>query len=104
MSDLNEACRTRQQSESRLHTCTSSYTGTTVSSSKVVASVVSSQLRSEVQFSCSTPVNSEVLIDPLMLKIDDHLSNPYVDITESCSVDNEPPAKKLKNLMLRKSS
>ena len=97
-SDLNEACRTRQQSESRLHTCISSCTGTTMSSSKVVASVVSSQLQSEVQFSCSTPVDSDVLIDPLMLKIDNHLSNPYVDITKSCSVDNEPPAKKLKIL------
>ena len=65
----------------------------TTSLSKVVASVVSSQLQSEVLFSSSTPVDSYVLIDPLMLKIGDHLSDPYVDITESCSIDNEPPAK-----------
>ena len=67
-----------------------------MSSSKVVASVVSSQLQSEMQFSSSTPIDSDVLIDSLMLKIDDHLSNPYVGITESCSVDNETPAKKQK--------
>ena len=76
----------------------------TTSLSKVVASVVSSQLKSEAQFSSSTLVDSDVLIDPVMLKIDDHLSDPYVDITESCSVDNEPPAKSKRYLILRKSS
>ena len=39
-----------------------------------------------------------------MLKIDDNLLNPYVDITESCGVDNEPPAKKEKCSKLSKSS
>ena len=47
-----------------------------------------------MQFSSYTPVDNDVPIDPLMLKIDDHLLDPYVDITESCIVDNEPPAKK----------
>ena len=58
--------------------------------------MVINQLQSEVQFSSSTPVDSDVPIDPLMLKIDDHLSDPYVDITESCSVDNKASAKKQK--------
>ena len=53
-------------------------------------------MQSEAQFSSSTPVDSDVPIDPPMLKIDDHLSDPSVDITESCSVDDEPPAKKQK--------
>ena len=43
-----------------------------------------------------TLIDSDVPIDPLMLKIDDHLSDPYVDITESYNVDNEPPVKKQK--------
>ena len=37
-----------------------------------------------MQFSSYTPVDNDVPIDPLMLKIDDHLLDPYVDITESC--------------------
>ena len=52
--------------------------GTTTPSSEVVASMVSSQLQSEAQFSSSTPVDSDVPIDPLMLKIVKHLSDPYV--------------------------
>ena len=95
-SNLNEAGKTRRQLESTLHTCTTSCTSTTTPSSEVVASMVSSQLQSEAQFSSSTPIDSDVPIDPPMLKIDDHLSDPSVDITESCSVDDEPPAKKHK--------
>ena len=95
-SNLNEAGKTRRQLESTLHTCTTSCTSTTTPSSEVVVSMVSSQLQSEAQFSSSTPIDSDVPIDPPMLKIDDHLSDPSVDITESCGVDDEPPAKKHK--------
>ena len=53
--------------------------------------------QSEDQSSSSTPVDSDVPIDPPapMLKIDDRLSDLSVDIAESCSVD-KPPAKKQK--------
>ena len=43
-------------------------------SSEVALSMVSSQLQNEAQFSSSTLVESDVLIDPPMLKIDDHSS------------------------------
>ena len=86
-SNSNEAGKARQQLESTLHTCTSSCTGTTTPSSEVVASMVSSHLQSEAQFSSSTLAGSDVLIDPPML------SDPSVDSTESCSVDDDPPAK-----------
>ena len=62
----------RKHLESTLHACISSCTGTIVSSSEVVASVVSTQLQSEAQFSSSTLVVSAVSFEPLMLKIDDH--------------------------------
>ena len=94
--NLNEVGKTRRQLESTLHTCTSLCTGTTMPSSEVIVSMVSSQLQSKAQFSSSTPVDSDVPFDPPMLKIDDHLSDSSVDITESCSVDYKPPAKKQK--------
>ena len=56
-------------------------------SSKVVASMVSSQLQTEAQFLISTLVDSDVNIDP------SKLSEPSVDIIKSCSVDDELPAK-----------
>ena len=53
--------------------------------------------QSEDQSSSSTPIDSDIPIDPLasMLKIDDCISDLSVDITESCRVD-EPLAKKQK--------
>ena len=55
--------------------------------------MVSSQLQSKVQLSSSTLIDSDVPIYPMMLKIDDHLLDPYIDITENCRVDNKPPGK-----------
>ena len=54
LSNLNEASKMRGQLESTLHTCISLCTGTTTPSSEVVASMVSSQLQSETQFSSCT--------------------------------------------------
>ena len=88
-SNLNEAGKARRQLESTLQICTSERTGTTTLSSEVVAPILMVSNQSEDQSSSSTPVDSDVPIDPLapMLKIDDRLSDLSVDITESCNVD-----------------